>query len=231
MRLARTAEAIEVPRLVQGNPARRKIALTFDDGPHPGRTEQILQILREENVKATFFVVGKMVDRYPELVWREVNEGHEVESHTYDHLRLPFLKPSQLQDQLTMGAASIQRATGYYPKLFRPPGGQYDEKVLKVARRLGFTMALWTVSAGDYTLLGRSEKQIWNKVMQRIGNGAIILMHDGVPQTLRILPALISNLKASGYTFVTVSEMAADSGAISTGGPRVRLSAEGRFAY
>lgn len=215
---------LRFPRLTRGNPLRKELALTFDDGPHPVYTQALLAILKRENVRATFFVVGKMVDLYPQLVQQEVAEGHEVTNHTYDHLRLPTLPPGQIEAELTNGALAIERAVGSPTRLYRPPGGEYDDDVIAATRRLGYVMVLWTDDPADYAMPGA--KIVEDRVLRKISQGGILLLHDGVQQTLDILPDLLRRLKARGYRFITCSEMARERGIITTGGPQVRPPAK-----
>lgn len=211
--------AISYPVLVRGNRARKEIALTFDDGPHTFYTRRLLDILKHERVPATFFVVGKMVDRNPDLVRQEIEEGHEVANHTYDHLRLSGLPPATIESEIREGALAIARATGASTRLFRPPGGEYDNEVINVAKRLGCVMVLWTDDPGDFARPGASS--IEERTLRFVSNGGILLLHDGIQQTLDILSDLIGRLKRLGYRFVTVSEMAREGGVVKTGGPRV----------
>lgn len=208
---------IKFAKLVRGNDKLKQLALTFDDGPHPSFTPQLLEVLRRENVRATFFVVGKMVDRNPQLVQAEVAGGHEVANHTYNHRRLPTLSDADIEKELRGGALAIQRAVKSPTRLYRPPGGEYDADVINVTRRLGYCMVLWTDDPGDYANPG--SKTIVERALRTVGNGGILLLHDGVKETLGILPDLIRGLKARGYTFVTCSEMARERGVITTGGP------------
>lgn len=210
---------IKFDKLVRGNPKQKIVALTFDDGPHQDKTQKLLAILKQENVKATFFVVGKMVDKHPELVQQQDAEGHEVANHTYNHFRLPTLPVEQIEAELRNGAQAIMRATGSPTRLYRPPGGEYDDDVIAVTKRIGYVMALWTDDPSDFANPGQTK--IEDFVLQRISKGGIILLHDGVQQTLDVLPDLIRRLKAQGYRFVTCSEMARERGVITKGGPRV----------
>jgi peptidoglycan/xylan/chitin deacetylase (PgdA/CDA1 family) len=212
---------ITFPRLVRGNPMRKEIALTFDDGPHPLFTPKLLDLLRREQVPVTFFVVGKMVDKNPELVQQEAAEGHEVANHTYHHLRLASLPPDMIEPELREGARAIMRALGVPTRLYRPPGGEYDNDVIEVTRHLGYVMVLWTDDPGDYVRPGSAV--IEQRAMRSIRNGGILLMHDGIQQTLDILPDLIAKLKKRGFKFVTCSQMARESGDITTGGPSVPI--------
>ena len=206
-------------RLVRGNPELPQIALTFDDGPHPGYTQRILNILKTENVKATFFVLGSQVDLHPELAKMEVIDGHQIANHTYDHLRLPALKPKQVYDEIARGADAIERATGVHPYYFRPPGGEYDDVTVKAVKKHGSVMTLWTDDPGDYANPGSAA--IVKRTLRFASNGGIILLHDGTDQTIQILPDLIHRLKQQGYQFVTVSELAHQRGAIRFGGPNI----------
>jgi peptidoglycan-N-acetylglucosamine deacetylase len=210
---------LRVPELVRGNRNEKNIALTFDDGPHERYTQELLAILKRENVKATFFVVGKMVDAHPELVQQEVADGHEVANHTYNHLRLPTLSPARIEEELRNGAAAIQRAVGSPTRLYRPPGGEYDDNVIAAARRLGYIMVLWTDDPGDFAMPGA--RNIEERALASVTDGEVLLLHDGVQQTLDILPDMIRRLRLQGFRFVTCSQMARERGIITTGGPRV----------
>ncbi|MGC8668048.1 MAG: polysaccharide deacetylase family protein [Chthonomonadales bacterium] len=209
------------PKLVRGNPNLKEIALTFDDGPHPAFTPRLLDLLARLHVKATFFLVGKMVDRYPDLVRQEVAQGHEVANHTYDHLRLASVPPALIEPELKEGSLALVRAVGSPTRFYRPPGGEYNADVIEAGRRLGYIMVLWTNDPGDYRR--PSGALLEERLLRDVSNGAIILLHDGIPQTLTILPRLVTALRREGYRFVTISEMAAAGGVVTAGGPRVRM--------
>ena len=209
----------QFPRIVRGNPERRELALTFDDGPHPIYTQQILEILQRENVTATFFVIGANVDAHPDLVQQSAAQGIEIANHTYHHLRLPTLQPAGILSELENGARAIQRTIGYTTKIYRPPGGEYDIDTINATRDLGYTMVLWTDDPGDYADPGT--RVIENRVLRDVSNGGILLLHDGAVQTIQILPDLIRKLKSRGYRFISCSAMARERGVITTGGPQV----------
>lgn len=204
-------------KLVRGNPRTRTVALTFDDGPHPLLTERLLEILRQQKVKATFFVVGKMVERRPDLVKLEAADGHEVASHTYNHFRLPTLSASLIEQELRAGSTAIQRVLGTAPRFYRPPGGEYNDLVVEMTKRLGMTMVLWTADPADFAY--PPPQVIEKRILEKVENGGIILLHDGIPQTMMMLPDLIHRLRAKGYKFVTCTEMAGEQGVITRGGP------------
>ncbi len=195
-----------LPVLVHGDLRRKEVALTFDDGPHPLWTPRLLDLLKSLNVHATFFVVGKMVDRYPSLAMREVAEGHELANHTYNHPNLTKLTVEQVQDELRKGADAIRRAVGYAPVFFRPPGGQYNAATLLAAHQLKLTPVLWTANSKDF--LHPVPEVLEQRLLSAPASGGILLCHDGIEETMRILPNLVSRLRATGYTFVTISELA-----------------------
>lgn len=194
------------------NSSKKRIAITFDDGPHYKYTEEILDILKEYNVKATFFVIGTNAERFPEIVEREVEEGHEIGNHTYDHVYLKGIDSSDIDKQISGAECALADACDYTPKLLRPPGGMYDEKLPLEARKMGYTIVLWSVDTRDWSHPAVST--VVDGVLGHIRNGDIILMHDFIggapsptPEALKtILPALI----ADGYEFVTVSELISD---------------------
>lgn len=197
-------------RLMRGNPARREIALTFDDGPHPDITPQLLEILRRENVPATFFVVGELAERHPDLILAEIADGHIVGNHTYDHVSLIKIPDPYVATEIEACGEVLQHITGQVPRFFRPPGGEFDPDVTRIARTLGYTMVLWTDDPGDYASPGSSV--IERRTLADVNNGGILLLHDGISQTIQILPDLIHTLKGRGFRFITVAQMAAEKG-------------------
>lgn len=198
-------KGLKYRKIIRGSTKQKQIALTFDDGPHPTFTPRILAILRKYNVKATFFVVGTQVEKYPDLVRAEVNEGHSVGNHTYHHVSLPKIPQEYIADEIKACGDVIRVATGKAPRLFRPPGGEYNLETAEAASVLGYTMVLWTDDPGDYASPGASV--ILSRTLKKAGNGGIILIHDGIEQTITILPQLIETLQKQGYRFVTVDEM------------------------
>lgn len=191
----------------------KRIALTFDDGPNPTYTEEILDILDQYGIKATFFVIGQNVGYYPELVAEEVDRGHEIGNHTYHHIRCTNVKTQdELIDELQLTEDAIYEAAEYHPKLFRPPEGRYDDKTAKTAEALDYNVIIWTVDTCDWRR--PSVQSIVDNVLTNTSSGSIILCHDGIrsgsptPAALRIF---IPELQKRGYQFVTVSELILDS--------------------
>ena len=190
--------------LKRGDPSRKWIALTFDDGPHPGTTPRLLSILKEYDVKATFFLVGMMAEAHPDLVMEQSDAGHLIANHTYHHVNLLKIPEKYIGVELETCSMILEDITGKRPRFFRPPGGNYNPAVTKIAGQLGYTTVLWTNNPGDCD--GTGNLSVEAKLMQRISRGGIILLHDGVQGTLEILPKILSNLKQKGYSFVTIED-------------------------
>ncbi len=193
-----------------GNRDEKLVCFTFDDGPHPSFTPRLLKLLREQDVKVTFFFIGRNVDICPDIARAALADGHELANHTYDHIRLTGVPPAVIERELTEGAASIERATGVWPIVFRTPGGGYSQEVLSVAQRLGMTMAQWSSNAMDATQANGenpSPDRIYRNVMSTMKPGSIILLHEPSKGSLEALPRIIRDLRAQGYRFVTLKEM------------------------
>lgn len=192
--------------LQEGDPNVREVALTFDDGPDPRYGPAVAAILKGKDVPATFFLVGMRVKQYPEVARLLARDGFELANHTYNHRSLPALKPHEIANELRLCEADIARATGQHTTLMRPPGVQYNDKVLGVARALGYVTVSWTVGAKDYDT-DTTAGFIRERVLDRAAPGAIILLHQDTPATVAALPAIIDGLRAQGYQFVTVGQM------------------------
>jgi peptidoglycan/xylan/chitin deacetylase (PgdA/CDA1 family) len=199
-------QGIQFDKILRGNKTKKMIALTFDDGPHAVFTLKLLNILKATHTPATFFLVGKQVDKFPTLVQLELLEGHEIGNHTYDHVELTQIPPQLIGFELDECDRAIKRATGALPRFFRPPGGDYDDNVIKEASRRKYIIALWTDDPADYAKPGADV--VLQRCLDHLDNGAVILLHDGIPETISILPALIAEARKRGYEFVTMSELA-----------------------
>lgn len=199
------AKGVRYHKLMHGSPTLKEVALTFDDGPHPQYTPKLLAILRQYKVPATFFVVGEMAEKYPDLVKAELADGNLVANHTYHHVNLTKIPAKYVATEIKACGEVVQSITGRAPRLFRPPGGDYNRHVAEVADALGYTIALWTDDPGDYASPGT--KIITDRLLARVSNGGIILIHDGVQQTIDVLPAIIQTLQGKGFRFVTLDEM------------------------
>jgi peptidoglycan/xylan/chitin deacetylase (PgdA/CDA1 family) len=193
-----------------GSRDRRSLALTFDDGPDPVRTPLLLDLLAEQGVKATFFLLGKQVDAHPELTARIVAEGHEIGNHTYNHRYLPLARSRRVAAELEATDRAIERATGIKPQLARPPYGGRSPRNVRVFERLAKRLVLWDVNSYDWK--GHPADVVVRRVVERTRPGSIILMHDardGGETTIEAVRTLVPVLRADDYDFVTVSGMLA----------------------
>jgi len=202
--------------IIRRGPHENIVSLTFDDGPNPIYTAQILDILKEKGVKASFFVVGENVAKYPEIAKRIVSEGHDIGNHTHSHGKLVPSTRRVVLRQLNNCDSAIRKASGAGTKLFRPPRGIYSNAVRKLLLEEGYRIILWTVSSVDWG--GLSHKTIFWRVKWFARKGAIILFHDSGAlirkegasriNTVQALPMIIDHLRQKrGFEIVPVSEM------------------------
>ncbi len=191
--------------IVRGDTSRKEIALTFDDGPHPQFTLRLLSLLRQLEVHATFFVVGQKVDQAAYILPLILKDGHEIGNHTYHHLNLTKIPNNLIQTEIQLCNDSIRKACGVSALFFRPPGGRHDAEIITTAEAMKMVTVLWTDDPADYRMPG--EQVLESRLLRHISNGSVCLLHDGIEQTLDILPDIISHLRREGYRFVTLSEM------------------------
>ncbi|MER7959766.1 polysaccharide deacetylase family protein [Streptomyces sp. NPDC096030] len=183
------------------------IALTFDAGPGKD-TPHLLDVLKEKKVPATFFLLGKKhVDRYPAVVKRIADEGHEVANHTWTHRILTDLEAGEVREELSRTQDAIEKITGSRPTLMRPPQGRTDDTVSEVSRDLGLAQILWSVTAKDYSTT--DSDLIRKRVLEGAQGDGIILLHDIYDGTVPAVPGIIDELKERGFTFVTVPQLLA----------------------
>lgn len=196
---------VDVPQEIIAPVKKKTVALTFDDGPHPEFTLKLLEILDKNKVKATFFVVGKQVKKYPEFLREIKKHGHEIGNHTFNHPLLTTLDRSGVINELEMNKSEIKKAADADTLFFRPPSGRYDEKVIEASLSRGFIAVLWSVSGSDY---GATDPEVVKQnVLQHIKNGDIILLHSGIEATLKALPEIITEIRRRGFEFEKVAEL------------------------
>ncbi len=200
-----TRRGNKLPKLMRGNPYKKLLALTFDDGPHHIYTNLLLNILQREQVKATFFVIGKMVERYPNLLKSIDAAGMDIGNHTFSHVTLTKIPEQDAEIEYRANNDLVKKVIGKTMRFCRPPGGDYDAEVIEASTHCGLTTVLWTDDPGDYANPGQAK--IEERVLAKITNGGIILLHDGVAETLNVLPQIIAYGKKKGFQFVTVSEL------------------------
>lgn len=186
--------------------SQKLVAITIDDGPHPKTTPEILEVLKEKGVKATFFVLGDKVEKSPALLVQEVADGHEIGNHGYSHKYLARISTDKIEPEIDRADEIISKIAPA-PTLFRPPGGEYNHTVLEVAGRHHYTVILWSIDTNDWR--SPPVTSVVEEVLKNIKPGSIILFHDGnypLP-TAKALDIIIDRLKQQGYEFVTVSQL------------------------
>ena len=185
-----------------------EIALTFDDGPHPQKTVEILKALKKHNVKATFFIIGQNAQKYPEILQMIAADGHEIANHTYDHKSLYKQSNESIVESVRKCSKLINSITGRKCVLFRPPEGFMNDNIAQLMKNEGYDVILWKIDTYDWK--GRSATDIYNSVVESVKGGDIILMHDYIwrkSSTAQALNMIIESLKSRGFKFLTVSEL------------------------
>jgi peptidoglycan/xylan/chitin deacetylase (PgdA/CDA1 family) len=195
------------------NTKEKLVALTFDDGPHPVLTPQILDILAKHDAKATFFVAGNKVVRFPDLLKREVNEGHEIANHTFHHL-YGNITSAKLSSELAETDKMIKQFTELKSSLYRPVGGFYNDVIINTALKHGKTVVLWSWDQDSRDWTNPPANQISSYIKKGVKPGNIILFHDWygseytqTSSTVKALDNILDYLDKNGYKSVTVSEL------------------------
>lgn len=208
--------------LKRGPRDERTLVLTFDDGPNPESANRLLDILRELDIKATFFVVGRRVSAHPEIVQRMIDEGHEVANHTQDHQRLFNLPTEKVVEEIKDCEENVRKATGRGMAFLRPPGMHFTPQVLADTKAQGYITVGVNCVAGDYVAngglaeltsaeaeeLGLQPHQIADRIEKQFKPGAIILLHDN-PVSIEAVADIVARARTQGYRFVTTSELMA----------------------
>ncbi|BAY13352.1 polysaccharide deacetylase family protein [Calothrix sp. NIES-2098] len=208
---------VEVPKPFQGQtiyhanlkPNDKLVALTFDDGPGPKNTAQVLEILKKNHIKATFFFLGEMVQTYPQIAKQVVADGHALGNHTWHHWYRQ-MDTATAASEIDRTADIIYKTTGVKTALFRPPGGYLHNGLADYAKSQNYAVMMWSSLTGD---ADRHVPQVPGMIKNVVNNakpGSIVLMHDGGgnhSRTVKALPGIIAGLKAKGYKCVTVSEL------------------------
>lgn len=167
--------------------------------------DKIIEVLKSNNVKATFFMVGDWVEKYPEAVKKINQEGHEIGSHSDTHPHVNQLSSEENLEEIKTSSKKIEQITNKKVTLYRPPYGEYNNTVIKVANENSYIPIQWSLDTLDYT--GITGNEMWNKIKDKISNGDIILMHNGTEHTADSLDMIIKNIKEKGFNLVTVSDL------------------------
>jgi peptidoglycan/xylan/chitin deacetylase (PgdA/CDA1 family) len=184
---------------------KKKVALTFDDGPDSEYTPMLLDGLAERNVKATFFVIGKQAEAQPQIMERMVKEGHLIGNHTYNHVDIRHMTESAAEKEIIKANEVIEKYTGEEPCFLRPPFGSSSSKMEK---KMEMISVLWTIDTMDWAC--QNESKICSTVYREIKENSIILMHDEYPTSVRAALSVVDRLQKEGYEFVTVDKIVMD---------------------
>lgn len=192
---------------------KSNIALTFDDGPSKC-TSEILDILKKHRINATFFIIGKNAEEFPDMIKREISEGYAIGGHSYSHPDMQIEIPAQIKEQLEKTERIVKNISGLNLNLFRPPYGFDNRFVLKETVKRGYIAIEWSASGRDWEK-NANGKSVSDEIIKNAKNGTIILLHDGrslnknpdCSSTIDSLPVIIENLTSQGYNFVTIPEL------------------------
>ncbi len=181
------------------------VSISFDASWGADKTIAILDILDRYNIKTTFFLVGGWVDKYPEMLKEIVARGHEIGNHSDTHAHMNQLSENGIREELRMMSDKVEKLTGVRPVLFRPPYGEYNDRVITVARAEGYEAVQWSIDSLDWK--DRGTQDIIKQCTYRVENGDIVLFHNDSKDIVNALPTVISHYQALGYTIIPVSEI------------------------
>ncbi len=184
-------------------PGQPMVAFTFDDGPSQDYTPEMLGVLRENDVRATFFILGAQAEMHPDLLRQIVESGSEIGNHTYSHLDLRALVRPALDYQIYTTQEIVRRETGTVPEILRPPYGFINEELIN---QINLPIILWSLDTRDWQ--DRDPDIVFNRVLNSIRDGDIVLMHDTYESSVQAVRRIIPELKRRGYQLTTVSELA-----------------------
>lgn len=199
---APASQEVSTGKIAGEEDVAKKIALTFDDGPHPRYTEQLLDGLKERNVVATFFVTGENAENYPEIIRREQEEGHLIGNHTYNHVQLDKISKEAAKEEIEATNQEIYEITGVYPAWLRPPYGEWRKNL---DFYVGMFPVLWDVDTLDWK--SKNVDSIMRIVKNEVEDGAVILMHDAYQSSVDAALQIVDLLMKEGYKFVTVDKL------------------------
>ncbi|MDD2203174.1 MAG: polysaccharide deacetylase family protein [Bacilli bacterium] len=181
---------------------KRMVALSYDDGPSKTLTPELLEILKDNDCTATFFVLGNRVKQYSDIIYEVYSAGNEIGNHSFDHSNFANLSESEIKEQLNSTNEAIYEVTNEYPTFFRPPYGSTTEKVKEAA---DCPIALWSIDSNDWRKI--SDEDVINNVILSLEDGKIILMHDIHERTIEVSKILIPKIKELGYDIVSIKEL------------------------
>ena len=193
--------------MAMGNADSKKVYLTFDMGYEAGYTEKILEVLKQNNVKAAFFITAHYVNTQPDLVKRMISEGHIIGNHTVNHKSIPSLTIEKIKEEVMNLHTAIFNKFNYEMKYLRPPKGEYSEASLEFCNTLGYTTVMWSLAYDDWDENKQKREEYGKKkILDNIHNGAVILLHGTSKDNANILDYCIKSIKQQGYIFASLDE-------------------------
>ncbi|MDR0978435.1 MAG: polysaccharide deacetylase family protein [Lachnospiraceae bacterium] len=193
--------------IAMGNPDEKVVYLTFDEGYENGYTAQMLDVLKENDVKAAFFITGGFLNNNSDLVQRMVDEGHTVGNHTVNHYSMPDIDDETLKSEIMDLHSAVFEKTGYEMKYVRPPKGEYSDRTVGISKSLGYTTVLWSFAYDDWNR-GKQGRLDYakTKILENLHNGEVILLHAVSSDNASVLDECIKQIKSKGYVFKTLDE-------------------------
>lgn len=185
---------------------KKQVAISFDAAWGNDDTQTLIDILKEYDVPATFFVVGSWVDKYPESVKALADAGHQIQNHSNTHPHMPQLSKAQMKDELESCNNKIEAATGVRPTLLRPPYGDYDNALIETTESIGMKTIQWSVDSLDWKDSSTADS-ICKRVTSKVCPGSIVLFHNDADHTPEALPTILKCLKDDGFEFVFISDL------------------------
>lgn len=183
------------------------VYLTFDSGYEDGYTEKILDVLKDKNVKATFFITGHYLNTASDLVKRMIEEGHIVGNHTVNHKCMPNLSDEEIKNEIMNLHNAVFEKFGYEMKYFRPPKGEFSQRVVKLARDLGYTTVMWSSAYDDWDKEKQNREEYGKKkIIENIHNGCVLLLHSTSKDNANILDNVLTKIKEEGYIIKNIDE-------------------------
>ena len=197
----------EYKGISMGNKNSKKVYLTFDEGYEAGYTEKILEVLKQNEVKACFFITAHYVNTQPELVQKMINEGHIIGNHTVNHKSMPSLNLEEIKSEVMNLHTTIYQKYNYEMKYIRPPKGEYSEETVSYCNTLGYTTVMWSFAYDDWDESKQQrEEYAKKKILDNIHNGAVILLHGNSKDNTNVLDYCIKEIKSMGYQFASLDE-------------------------
>lgn len=199
------ASNYHIPALCSAAITQKRVAVTFDDGPGP-ETEIVLDLLKKYGAKATFFCIGRQIEKHPDIFRKILNEGHTVGNHSYSHSRrFGFFSTQHVIDELRRTDAIIEHQSGRKPRLFRPPFGVTTPSMAKAVKATGHTVIGWNIRSLDTVI--KDEGHILGRIKNRLAPGSIILLHDTSEKSVRVLEQLLVLLQENGYEAIQADRL------------------------